>query len=291
MWSTPFAQEEEWPTVWTPEGRGTRVELQGPGAIWTNSSYRGHEGTEHDPVAPRCPWKRPLLQNDRFYGKRARQRHLRRKTGCVQVWTWHTNTKKWFKWEKSHSSASKADWKHNSQHNSRWYPPPKKALQSSLPFYLTLFYHVHHNKKRVHPHLTWNQEGFRSFLTSKSHLQTINMKKNFILTQQQRGDGHWPANSQSIWLPDFMVIWLCSQQFPLQPHLKAHPALLHPMGEPAAWPQQGELSPEPRLARGSIRTHLEVQVRAIWVIDKETQGVKSNTPLGVSPDKIKTSNS
>lgn len=33
MWSTPFAQEEEWPTVRTPEVRGTRVELQGPGAI------------------------------------------------------------------------------------------------------------------------------------------------------------------------------------------------------------------------------------------------------------------
>lgn len=84
-----------------------------------------------------------------------------------------------------------------------------------------------------------------------------------FLTQQQRGVSHWPAYSQTIGLHELLFLQLFSQQLPLQPHLKAHPALQHPVSEPGAWPQWGELSPEPWLPTGSIRTHLKMEVTVI----------------------------
>lgn len=41
------------------------------------------------------------------------------------------------------------------------------------------------------------------------------------------------------------------------------------MGEPAAWPQQGEPSPEPRLTAYPVRIHLKVEVTVICVTTRK----------------------
>ena len=95
------------------------------------------------------------------------------------------------------------------------------------------------------------------------------MMVKLILTQQQGGVSHWPANSHTTGLHPLLFPLTCSHQLPLQPHLKAHPALQHPMGEPAARPQWGELIPEPGLPPGSISTHLKVEMAVICGNNKE----------------------
>lgn len=84
-----------------------------------------------------------------------------------------------------------------------------------------------------------------------------------ILTQQHWCVDYWPANSQAVGSQDLLFLQLCSQHYPLQPHLKAHPTLQHSVGEPATRPQWGVSIPEARLPTWRARTHFKVEVSVI----------------------------
>lgn len=142
----------------------------------------------------------------------------------------------------------------HSQRSSRWCPPLRKLLRTALPAHLTPSYQVHHKQRRTDSHLVMRQHKARGeHICLSLQGRTVGLMDG-IVTEEQRGVSHWPAHPQARLL----------LQLPLQPDLEAHPALPHPVGEPAARPQQRAPSPEPRLAAGTVRTHPEVEVTVIW---------------------------
>lgn len=108
------------------------------------------------------------------------------------------------------------------------------------------------------------------FSLNKKSFQTLS-----LITQQQWAVSRWPADSQTIRLSDLSIFCLWNQQLPFHSDLKPHHALLHPVGQPAAWPQQREAIPEARLPAAPIRTHFKMEVTIICGNNKNTYNISA----------------
>lgn len=141
---------------------------------------------------------------------------------------------------------------------------------------------MHHMQMIIHPHLVKDRDENKEASKLSKISQTgrnyyIYYFKNLFLTQQYGGAEHRPAYSQA---KRIHILWLqlqvLAQRCSLHPHLEAHLASSHTVGESAARPQRRELSIVPRLPTRTVRSHLKVEVT---VICTNKEGLRFKTKL------------